>query len=171
MPNLSDIIRIGGDLQFATVALTGDTSSQLIIPGSNVLYRIPFNALSDPFSFCTINPSLSTFSLLAGTYSIEVCQGAAYASAFGGSFGAAYRLAVGNNVHFYKKYFENNAETDFAAVGAPYVVKLNTTSTCTLDFIAPRPGPSTFQQPGYGGTVYTAPGTLEWFKCNIVKLA
>jgi hypothetical protein len=167
MPNLSDIIR--RDLQFATVALTGDTSSQLILPGSSVAYRIPFNALSDPFSFCTINPSLSTFSLLAGTYSIEVCQGAAYASAFGGNFSAAYRLAVDNNVLFYKKYFQNNTEIDFAVVGAPYVVKLNTTSTCTLDFINPRAGTASFQQPGYSAT--SAPGTLEWFKCNIVKLA
>lgn len=166
--NLSNLIVAGGNIKAASLALSGTTSAVLNIPGSNFTLRVPFNAVTDPYSLCTVNQSLSTFTLIPGAYSFEIYQGACYMTNFGGNFGALYRLTVGSYVQEYKRNLPNNNEMDWSIVGVPVFQNLTTTTTCSLDFAQPR-GPGTFNPPGTSSN-QTAPGFYEWFKLNIYKV-
>jgi hypothetical protein len=72
MPNLSDLVG-ANNLKAVTLALTSapGTNSQTF-PTTN-FFKVPLNAkYSDPYNICTLNTSLSTFTLPSGLYSVNL---------------------------------------------------------------------------------------------------
>lgn len=171
--NLSNLIQLGGNLKTVSLALSASSgSASQGWASSGAFTKIAFNSLTDPYSLCTVNQSLSTFTLAAGTYGIETYQGGFYASGWGGPFVTSYRLTLGSTTYdIWRQHYGNNVENNGQQVGAPVFSILPATTTCYFEFAQSRTSGASWQFYPLGtGGAGTAGNINEWFKLNIYKI-
>lgn len=65
----------GSNIQFACIALSGASGGNSFTWPANTFFKVPFNAVFDNTdNICTLNTSLSTFTLPAGLYNLQLTQ-------------------------------------------------------------------------------------------------
>lgn len=164
MPILSDIIY---PLKYESAWIHYRKGSGVVsdtFAANSVPQKIAFNAEEDPYNLVTLNTSLSTFSLVPGTYKMTPWWGSFYTLTWGGAWEYSTTLDLDGTTYDIGKGGRYNGQYyDKTVIGRSVVFIAESTTTGFLEFTQNRGNPEFF-------TPVVNVGDNDYFSIQIEKL-